>query len=395
MNDPIEINLTILFENDWFTSLLSPFLSFGDLRDLSKSNKVAKAIVQSLTASWPNEIRELNRTWCKKPGESLIIMGNHKCCTRIHEGVVQLRHPTPMIKFQVDTLSYDTEIRKLRGQPWSEVIPKNQPPNDLGRQGCYICYANDAKTQIFVCGGECSAPKVKDKSILTWFDETAFSLFISKATGLFDLETGHWTELPPTPDFFPGSGGIFRIGAKVYIIICGEPILRFDLEHRRWESWLNNSCICPLNEGMEVVVINENKVIVAGGISEDNEAHRRNEESREVYSLNMVSGMWTRLPDLPAVFASRPSVEKTFSCCLNDDTLCIMNSESWATLSHGGEWQMNPDLEGEGLKAVILGDFMFKVFAGNTWVELPPHDEHNFDGLINEYWRTLNGLHIK
>ena len=113
MNSPSnDDNLISLLETDWFGTLLLPYLSFGDLRNLYQSNKVAMPVVSSLTATWPVEIRELNRIWCKKPGESLFVA-----------------HPDAIIRFQVDGLSYDTESEMLMGQPWSKVVAKNELPS--------------------------------------------------------------------------------------------------------------------------------------------------------------------------------------------------------------------------------------------------------------------------
>ena len=92
------------------------------------------------------------------------------------------------------------------------------------------------------------------------------------------------------------------------------------------------------------------------------------------------------MPDLPGAFESIYN----YSCCLDDGTLCIMNDESWVTLSQGDrEWQINPNLEVEGLKAFVLNKSMCKVFAGNTLIELPPYNRQNFNGL------QINGMTIE
>ena len=370
-----------MLEKDWFKSLLLPFLSFGDLHNLFKSNKVGKAVVQSLTAAWPDEIRELVRTWCKGPDEFLIIVNTDVSCTRFQEeGFAQHRYPPPIIKFQVDSLSFDKETGKVRGQPWSEVIPKNRQPQGLGCHQC-CCYANDAKTEIFVCGGELLVPEGQDDGTLTWFYQNAIVRRDSRISGLFDLETRRWTELPSVPLPNCNSARAFRIGARVYIIGSGIPILWFDLDTMRWELGLDGSYIFPREalEDFEVNVIRNNEVIVAGGYWEGNVGY-----SREVFSLNMTSGLWTRLPDLPEVFALD---EYKYSCSLSNGTMCIMNRHCWATLPHGGrEWRMNPGLEGEGIKAVTLHEHMCKVFAGSTWIELPPYNQQN------GHWLHINGM---
>ena len=169
MNASTDFNLVSLLEKDWFGSLLFPYLSFGELRDLYLSNKVAMPIVSSFTATWPAEIRELNRTWCKIPVESLVIV-----------------HKRAIVRFQVDGLSYDTEKGILLGEPWSVVVHRNQLPRGmLTLDGTTCCYANDAKTQIF------------------------FYDYCTMDAGVFDMETCLWTEMPPSS--YGLFGTIFRI----------------------------------------------------------------------------------------------------------------------------------------------------------------------------------------
>ena len=377
MNSPSnDDNLISLLETDWFGTLLLPYLSFGDLRNLYQSNKVAMPVVSSLTATWPVEIRELNRIWCKKPGESLFIV-----------------HPSGIIRFQVDGLSYDTKLEILRGQPWSEVVAKNELPSWIGGNYCGTCYANDANTQIFFYNG------------------------LTSDAGIFDTESCLWTELPngPTVSYF---NRVFRIGNKVYILCANGTIDSFDLENERWEDSLLGGMSIFHGDGNDifhengivglcVIVVNGNTVILAGGhiYDEDIDEYLH---LREVYSFNIISGEKTRLPDMSEEFCgdNRPY----YFACMNNGTLFVMNDENWATLSidrdlnmnrgrlnddwnwstlsQGGEWQINPNLQGRGLKAIHLNNSMCKVFAGNTWIDLPPYNEPGSDGL------HVNGMKI-
>ena len=392
-----------LLQLDWFRLVLSPYLSFGDWRNLHKSNKVLKLLVSSLTATWPEEIRELNKTWCQGSGEALftssIAISRHPTID------CDVRHPAPMIQLHVDSLSYDADRGKLIGQPWSEVVVKNQEPKGLGRLGRHMCFANDAKTKIFFCGGKLVAPEGQANN--TWIDLLSlFDEYTGRnsdhheplATGLFDLETGTWTELPS----FPMRGeidGIFRIGAKVYIVpdtrvngaLGEDPIFCIDLEHKRRERWLNG-VVFPgeAQNDYNLTVVNDTTVIVSGGwyYSRHLGPTTRN-ASREVHSLDMTSGIWTRLPDLPEdPFGG--SFFGSHSCRLHDGTMLFMAKESWATLSLDGEWELNPNLKGKGVKYVKLSyNNTNKIFAGNTWIELPPYNDQNVHRL------QINGMRIE
>ena len=137
MNAFTEVNLIVLLEKDWFHSLLFPYLSFGDLHNLYKSSKVLNSIVSTLTTTWPEEIRKLNRIWCMTPGESedLFALCGSTLSNRII-GSTRLRTSsfpslTFILRLQVDSLSYDTVKMMLRGQPWSEVVAKEQWPEGL------------------------------------------------------------------------------------------------------------------------------------------------------------------------------------------------------------------------------------------------------------------------
>lgn len=134
-------------------------------------------------------------------------------------------------------------------------------------------------------------------------------------------------------------------------------------------------------------MINNNTVIAVGGEFWDEEV-RDYVYSSEVFSWNMTSGERTRLPDVPESFINEDS-DNVYSCCLNDGTLCVMNGESWATLSQGGMWEMYPNLEGRGVKAIHLDDSICKIFVGSTWIDLPHSNEPNFNGL------DINGMKIR
>ena len=118
---------------------------------------------------------------------------------------------------------------------------------------------------------------------------------------------------------------------------------------------------------LEMIVVNDNTVILAGSEFYDEDIGEF-QYSREVYSLNMISGEATQLPDMPEEFCRGHWL---YFACLNNGALIVMNGENWATLSIDGDWQMNPNLEGTGLKAIHINYSTSKVFAGNSLIDFP------------------------
>lgn len=379
----------LLLEKYWFASLFSPYLSFGDMRSLSMSNKTAKCIVSSVTSAWPEEIKELVRTWCTEQSGCPLVVGIPYHCIRIHEGVVQHRRSAPIIQFQLDCLSYDTKTGKLRGEPWSEVIANNQQPKNLGRGS--FCFANDAKTQIFVCGGESlagdddiilcggerySRNKRSDDNEDWWpLDRADSDMVETTVAALFDLETRLWTELRSNEFASIEDSEIFRVGKKIFHISGDDGLIPyFDLETMEWELFFDGYCKYP-GEGhrnLETIVVDDNTVVVLAGCDENAET------SSEVYSLNMTTGVWTQLPDLPETFIREMGRLDLYS---KDNTVFITNGVSWAKLSLGGEWELNPDLRKTGIQVLSICDSACEVLAGNEWIKLPPYND-DFEGNI-------------
>ena len=230
------MSLIYLLEENWFGHVLLPNLSFQDLRNLWGSNKQAHAVVASLIVSWPEEIRELNRAWCREPNSAALIVGIHSTCNR--DVRYKCRHPAPIIRFQINSLAYNLENKRLQGQPWSEVLVNNKQPSALGRIGLNSCFANDEKTQIFCCGGRLFVPEHIGEH--DWLEVQDMKQIGAVAAGLFDIETGMWTEVPPMPESRDGAG-IFRIGSKIYLlggqgIYNFQTMLCFDMEENRWDD---------------------------------------------------------------------------------------------------------------------------------------------------------------
>jgi len=388
MEDRNELNLVDLFETDWFFTLLGPCLSFADLRNLCLSSKPTQVAVRALVGTWPQEIRDALRTWCAKSPSSLLIFGVHNAS----DVDKRYRHPAPIIRFRVDSLTYDDESKTLLGQPWSEVAVNNSQPRALGRLQPSVCSANDSGSKIFYCGGRLYVNEedlyADGENNTRWLDRQDITCEASATSGLFNIDTGIWAELPPMPE--PRSGaGIFRIGSKIYVM-GGERSdeggtwsmrhsnLCFDLDQG---CWVDSGCdIFPGDayEGYVVVVIDDSTVIVAGGnmITEwHNEYGPLVGSSRQVFSLNPNSGVWTQLSDLPENVCEDPIGFLLKPKEGQGATAVVMCKETWARLLPNGEWEVSPDLRGFELAAFQLDSLQTKIFSGNKWRAVPPHHD--------------------
>lgn len=385
MEDRNQLILVDLLEKEWFFTLLGPCLSFADLRNLCLSSKPTQVAVRALVGTWPEEVRELLGTWCGKTPSSLLIFGTHGA----NDVECRYRHPAPIIRFQVDSLSYDDESKNLLGQPWSEVVANNSQPRALGRNQPNVCSANNSGSKIFYCGGRNYVDGGDNVDDTRWINPRDMIDRDSVTTGIFDIDTGIWTQLPQMPE--PRSGaGIFRIGSRIYVL-GGErsyewdeayhSIRCFDLDQ---ECWIDSGCDeFPVDayEGYVVVVIDDSTVLVAGG-SMITDWHDENGNmvgsSRQVFSLNINSGVWTQLSDLPESVCEDPIGSLLKPKDQQQVTAVVMGKETWARLLPNGEWEVSPDLRGFELTAIRLDSVKNEIFSGNKWLALPPH--HNLSG---------------
>eukprot|EP00579_Thalassiosira_antarctica_P021840 CAMPEP_0201963106 /NCGR_PEP_ID=MMETSP0904-20121228/9080_1 /ASSEMBLY_ACC=CAM_ASM_000553 /TAXON_ID=420261 /ORGANISM="Thalassiosira antarctica, Strain CCMP982" /LENGTH=178 /DNA_ID=CAMNT_0048509651 /DNA_START=31 /DNA_END=564 /DNA_ORIENTATION=+ len=170
----------------------------------------------------------------------------------------------------------------------------------------------------------------------------------SDTTGIFNTDTGIWTQLPQMPEPRYGAG-IFRIGSRIYVL-GGEKseewdrfqtyhsTLCFDLNQ---ELWIYSGCDdFPGDAFAEfaVIVIDNNTVLVAGGTMITDchlEYGTMIGESRQVFSLNTNSGVWSQQPDLPESVCKNPV---GFLLKPKDQpTAVVVCKDTWARLLPNGE----------------------------------------------------------
>ena len=108
--------------------------------------------------------------------------------------------------------------------------------------------------------------------------------------------------------------------------------------------------------------MDESRVLIAGG-TEITEDHPKwgplIGDCRQSFLFDVTSGEWTRLRDLPEPFTNPAGYH------LPDGRVVLIWKETWAALMPNGDWEVDSNLQGSGLKAIIL------VLAGNTWIGLP------------------------
>ena len=347
--------MDIFNNNNWFAPILIQYLEFRELRSLSVTCKNSQAAISSAINSWPREIRELLRTYITETPSFFLIPG-----VRMKDAAQNYVEPYPIIQLQLDTLWYDGETKKLIGHPWSSHISGNntRPRTIIGPNVTNVnaCFADDDCTEVFVCGG--------------------FQLHSgpSKMTALLSTKLGTWTELPlmPEPRY---DGGIFRVASRIYVLgkeggkgKHADPSITTLCFDRDLDQWVDSGIdVFPGNacEEFATVALNDNTVIVAGGTR----------SFRQVFALDIPTGVWTRMPDLPNVFGT----DYIAGYCVSTDEhphglAVFIGQKSWVTLV-GGEWVVNPDLRGSGLKALRVGYSRSKLFVGNGFIDLPAQEK--------------------
>ncbi|KAL7506571.1 hypothetical protein ACHAXN_003831 [Cyclotella atomus] len=155
------------------------------------------------------------------------------------------------------------------------------------------------------------------------------------------------------------------------------PTLCYDLDQHEWvESGLD---LPPSIRVLKsVTVLSDGHVLVTGV------THEHNIDA--VFKLNVATGQWIRLPNLPLdcgddyYFSNGP-----------DGMLVVFNRGYWAFLRtmNSEAWEDYPDLRGAGLRAFWFERaFMsnkVKVFAGNRWVDLPAATINGMKLILSNY----------
>jgi hypothetical protein len=130
-----------------------------------------------------------------------------------------------------------------------------------------------------------------------------------------------------------------------------------------------------------IVVISESTVIVAGGqrLFDFEDLHLI--PSSQAFSLDINTGVWTQLPDLPGSVLYEELYEDCMGFCLTSmdhpQGIAVIKgwNNRWVSLMPNGEWVANSNLNGFGLKSLQLGINRNNVFSLGKWLQLPPH--HN------------------
>ena len=302
-------NFEILLASDAQLSVVGSFFSLADWHSIRKTSKNCKNNVDRwITEEMRIFIEHLKGT----NASTLLIFGNHGAYRNKKQDNLMVStkflNPAPILRFSFNALGYDATKREIIGNPWSFLPSSNQQPSGLGRVDPIVIATNDDGSEIMYCGGYGVATNNN-----RWLpsSEIMFDTASSKA-GLFDVNTASWSSLPSMP-YGRSKAGVCRVGSRI-IIIGGETgdgdfgltytrsALCFDTINK---EWVDNGIPDFPGEAFAsfaVVVDNNHQIFVAGGeiITEYHvELGPRIGTSREVYSFNISSNVWSRLPDLP------------------------------------------------------------------------------------------------
>lgn len=208
-------------------------------------------------------------------------------------------------------------------------------------------------------------------------------------TALFDARSGEWERMPNIPLGTAHQAGICRIGRRIYVIggyywTFGTMVYRnavrcFDLDERKWVRYECGKFPGSADRGYAIAPVGEDTIVVAGGFSGGGGRggwlgggfQRGGSSCSYVYSLNLRSGTWIRLPDLPAEitclgkpcsgFTITSDLERTAGR-MGDGThqvsFVFVCGNLWARLplpaGDSSQWEICPDLRGvDGVPALI------------------------------------------
>jgi len=297
-------------------------LAFIDLRSLFATCQKLRSDVLSLISTWPTAVQEHFWSWPQR-GSNILVFGNHHTRPIVPQHVYDDRmpskflNPSPILRFCFDHVAFDVLTGRLTGNPWSELVQANTPPQGHGRIGPGVCLLD---TSVFYCGGRMIADS---NEYVCGFNRNTSSVAM-----MFELETRMWRRLPDMPTS-KSAAGVCRVGNQV-LVMCGETfrgcrrypsssIFLFDLVHERWTEEEEHG-IPPFPGSSEadftILQDKEEEVFVAGGTFKFSEPgwgeveyeSRYSEDGsheivtcavREVFHLSLSSRIWTSLPELP------------------------------------------------------------------------------------------------
>jgi len=338
----------------------SKYVALIDLRSLSTTCQELRSAVLELVSTWPAALQEHFWNWPQR-GSKILVFGCHHGQPGHNLNNLGL-NPSPIIQFGFDNIAVDGLNGRLTGNPWSELVQANCPPQGHGRSSPGVCLLD---TGVFYCGGRMIAST--NEPILQGHQ---IECRTSSVAMLFELETRTWRRLPDMPTAKFGAE-VFRIGSKV-LVMCGEEpcllggmctqsssILCFDWVHERWMTQEEHQ-IPPFPgkafAGFAIGQVAEEDVLVAGGIMcWDGDTL---EHCHQVFLLSLSSLTWTRMANLPIECEPRSFHSRTTgfvpsnSCDHDSFKFVVYGSEnrSWGYRAgvllplSMGKWELMPAL---------------------------------------------------
>jgi len=345
----------------------SKYVALIDLHSLSTTCQELRSAVLELVSTWPAALQEHFWNWPQR-GSNILVFGCHSAHPEVHNFYNLRLNPSPIIRFCFDNIAVDGLNGRLMGNPWSELVQANCPPQGHGRLSSGVCLLD---ISVFYCGGSMIAGT--NENIL---QDRQIEDRISSVAMLFELETRTWRRLPDMSTAKCESE-VCRIGSKV-LVMCGrEPevfggrctpsrsILCFDWVHERWVTQEEHQ-IPPFPgeayAGFAIGQVAEEDVLVAGGnMAGWGEYGETVEHSHQVFLLSLSSLTWTRMANLPIEFEPSTTVSRTTgfvpskSCDHDSFKFVVYGSEnrSWGYRAgvslplSMGKWELMPALSNE------------------------------------------------
>jgi len=396
-----------LLSSEWSLALVGPYLPVVDWYSLSC---VSKSCHRSVLRQMPEETLAFVKDLKGAETKRLLVFGvhnTHKEKRSEQEDLFRIfRNPAPVIQFSFDALWYNASEHKLSGRPWSELSATYSSPISLGRVGASVCATDESGHTIFYCGGRYVARNREQR----WVWENAMDDKVSSTAALFDVDTASWHSMPPMPEARYGAG-ICRVGKRIFIIggrldrdwseeefeedVVSRSLLCFDCVKQEWLDREIPDYPGSAYAGFSVVALDKATMLVVGGetITEYPQYGPFVEISCQVFTLDIPSATWTRLPDLPESVAPKlidggPSVEAPRN---GNEGMCVVvnNGQKSACLvmDPRPHWKQLPDLPDGGFhrlrwccSAVFGGGLMAAFFASQSY---------QIYGVRSKVWRAV------
>lgn len=291
-----DATLGTIVSKPWFLDVAGPYLSLAELHNLQRVDPSCRSGVAEWIVTWPVDTQETLRVLRATKLTKVFTFGGSR--RNLRAGLLGNigENPLPILQHSFASLTFDPLGNQMLGTPWS-----GRPPIAKRRVLPCVHAADDSGTNIFYWryGSRFVCPR-----------DAAHAA--SELAAHFNFDTASWQLFPSAAIIGRISAGVCRLGSRVYIIGGWVPngdrfrefrsVRCFDLQQEQWIDSTIPDYPGRSSSGFTTVAFDERTIMVTGGVCFGNAPPGHSPMvayQNEVFSLDILSATWTRLPPNP------------------------------------------------------------------------------------------------